>query len=1271
MALIIADRVKEDTTTTGTGTYTLGGALSGFEGFATIGDGNTTYYACTDGTDFEVGIGTYTSSTNTLARTTILQSSNSDAAVNWGSGTKRIFCTLPAEKAVFKNASDHVAFADNEKAIFGAGSDLQIYHDGTHSYVLDNGTGNLRINTDNQVQIRKHNDEAIAYFNADGSVLLYHDSNLKLATSASGVDVTGTVTADGLTVDGNATITANAGAGNFGVTLRNDDGAGHGVKIRGGNNTSGVDSLVVTKESDDSYVLKVNSTGDISFYEDTGTTPKLAWSASNERLTLTGSDYQFGIAQGTNQPWYMRGVSDGSYRLHLNGTGDIITATSTGISISGNIAVSGTVDGRNIASDGTKLDGIESGATADQTASEILTAIKTVDGSGSGLDADLLDGQQGSYYLNTSTTFGGDVSGTYNAIVVADDSHFHHRLDSTDDRDMKPNTSGIGSGVQAIKPFFSSFGGMTGTANSTYLDVLAFDTYSDSSGGGPSAITFHKGASAGDPQMYIWKAGFNDTTWSTGQRVFADNYHPNADKWTTARTLSLTGDVTGNVSWDGSGNVSMTTTVGDDSHNHILSNIDNNLLSSSNNLNDYTSAGFYKWSSSTPTNAPDDYTFMMVQQDNGQPQQWAFSYGGATNTMKLYARRRTNSVWDTSWTQFFSDHYHPNADKWTTARTITLAGDLSGSVSIDGSSNVTLTATVLDDSHDLTWANIDGETANAVNQWGGLRHQTNDGYIDFGPANTSWAHIYTDRPAFYFNTQLYVNGNVVWNSGNDGSGSGLDADLLDGLSPATTATANTIVQREASGHIYGNYILGTYFNASSGNSENPTIGQIWTQSTADNYLRKSTPAHFISQLGLWTSGNDGSGSGLDADLLDGQQGVTHLNQGTTITSNDWNTFIDGSEAYWHSVLNHTGSNRPSGAYTYGIALSVASSGQGKFQLYVPETATAGNNGNQGLWYRSGWNTAYRQWAQIWDSTNDGSGSGLDADLLDGVQGSSYLRSDANDSMSANLTFGDDKKLIFGADSDLEIFQDHLTYGSGRPILQTPSSGGMIFQAGSNGIQFYNYDGSKLTFQANTNGTRLYYDGSQKLLTVSGGVNVYGPMYDGNNTAYYVDPASTSSLYQVDLKNTTKLVNYVNSTGNAIYHSISGTGASILYWKHGTSNANLMYLDSSGNLTASGNVTAYSDIKLKDDIQVIDNAIDKVKQIRGVTFTRNDMHDDKRQTGVIAQEVEQVLPEVVTESDYDGIKSVAYGNMVGLLIEAIKEQQKQIEALQEQINGLAK
>ena len=99
MALIIADRVKETSTTTGTGTYTLAGAVTGFETFGSIGDGNTTYYGCTDGAgNFEVGVGTYASSGTTLARTSILQSSNSDSAVNWSAGTKTLFCTMPAQK---------------------------------------------------------------------------------------------------------------------------------------------------------------------------------------------------------------------------------------------------------------------------------------------------------------------------------------------------------------------------------------------------------------------------------------------------------------------------------------------------------------------------------------------------------------------------------------------------------------------------------------------------------------------------------------------------------------------------------------------------------------------------------------------------------------------------------------------------------------------------------------------------------------------------------------------------------------------------------------------------------------------------------------------------------------------------------------------------------------------------------------------------------------------------------------------------------------------
>ena len=111
MATVVDDRVQETTTTTGTGTFTLAGAKTGFQSFANIGDGNDTYYCCTDGTDYEVGIGTYTASGTTLTRTTILDSTNGGSAVNWSAGSRDIFCTMPAGKVVFEDSSNNVAVA--------------------------------------------------------------------------------------------------------------------------------------------------------------------------------------------------------------------------------------------------------------------------------------------------------------------------------------------------------------------------------------------------------------------------------------------------------------------------------------------------------------------------------------------------------------------------------------------------------------------------------------------------------------------------------------------------------------------------------------------------------------------------------------------------------------------------------------------------------------------------------------------------------------------------------------------------------------------------------------------------------------------------------------------------------------------------------------------------------------------------------------------------------------------------------------------------------
>ena len=105
MAFVVKDRVKETTTTTSTGTVTLLGAATGFQSFAAIGDTNSTYYAIVaqTGTEWEVGIGTYTSSGTTLSRTTVLSSSNSGSLVNFSAGTKDVFVSYPAELAAFAN----------------------------------------------------------------------------------------------------------------------------------------------------------------------------------------------------------------------------------------------------------------------------------------------------------------------------------------------------------------------------------------------------------------------------------------------------------------------------------------------------------------------------------------------------------------------------------------------------------------------------------------------------------------------------------------------------------------------------------------------------------------------------------------------------------------------------------------------------------------------------------------------------------------------------------------------------------------------------------------------------------------------------------------------------------------------------------------------------------------------------------------------------------------------------------------------------------------
>jgi len=186
----------------------------------------------------------------------------------------------------------------------------------------------------------------------------------------------------------------------------------------------------------------------------------------------------------------------------------------------------------------------------------------------------------------------------------------------------------------------------------------------------------------------------------------------------------------------------------------------------------------------------------------------------------------------------------------------------------------------------------------------------------------------------------------------------------------------------------------------------------------------------------------------------------------------------------------------------------------------------------------------------------------------------------------------------------------------------------------------------------------YFDGAVKTdtltvdesATIAGNLTVSGTFTDGGSGTQTVARQSISGGTGITYNNSTGVINCdINTPAEVGLSSLSSNGNSL------SGNFSV-----SGAITATGNVTAFSDERLKENVETIEGALDKVSQMRGVTYNyKSDLNDGQRGTGVIAQEMQQVMPEVVQEGEY---LSVAYGNIVGVLIESIKELKTQIEEL---------
>ena len=312
--------------------------------------------------------------------------------------------------------------------------------------------------------------------------------------------------------------------------------------------------------------------------------------------------------------------------------------------------------------------------------------------------------------------------------------------------------------------------------------------------------------------------------------------------------------------------------------------------------------------------------------------------------------------------------------------------------------------------------------------------------------------------------------------------------------------------------------------------------------------------------------------------------------------------------------------------------------------------------------------------------------------------------------TANVSFGDNDKATFGDGNDLQIFH------SGSHSYITDTGTGSLYIRGSDFVSIQAADGTNSIVADTDSEVTLYHNGSPKLATTSTGIDVTGTVtadgltVDGQavigdgvvgsanltNLTSATPPqliagwsvpaitwtpsSSTEAVFTRDGNMQIDILTGANNFSNINFSDPDDEDVGQISYDHSTdamrfrtNNTERMRIDSSGNvgigttgpteklhvsgnILATGDVTAFSDERLKTEIETISEAVDKVKQLRGVTFQK----DGRDSLGVIAQEVQKVLPEVVHESgDY---LSVAYGNIVGLLIEAVKEQQEQIDEL---------
>ena len=834
MALVLKDRVKETSTTAGTGTLTLAGAVTGFQSFAAVGNGNTTYYAIADSVtgDWEVGIGTYTSSGTTLSRTTVLSSSNGGSLVNFAANPKDVFVTYPSEKSVYEDASNVV-----NATSFGAIT--------ATSAALTTGTITTAPVSNTDI-VNKQYADAIA------SGIHFHEAvNLATTTAlpantynngASGVGATLTANANGaLSVDSTLTIASER------ILVKNEAaGANNGVYTVTQVGSAGTPYILTRATDFDSVGTGVNEIDEGDFFLVTsgvanvntawvqqtpppitiGTTA-LVFQQFSAPITYTAGTglsesptYTFNIATtGVTATTY--GSASQVPVFAVNAQGQLTSVTNTAIAINGS-AVSGNISGSagsvaNALTLGTYLTGTSYNGSSAVTAAVDATSTNTVskvvarDSSGNFAAGTITAALSGN--ASTATAATNISGGAANQIP-------YNTASATTSFITAPTTAG-------------TYLNWNGSAFAyTAISTPASVTFNNSGSGDASGTSFN-GSTARTISYNTVGAPSTGGTGATG--TWGISISGNAATATSATSASTATFATTAGSVTGQANSATITAATANTASTIV------LRDASGNFSAGTITAALNGNASTATTAANVNNGTLTMNVSGT---------GLSGSQTFTANQAGAATFTVS----------SNATNLNTGSTI-VARDASGNFSAG-----TITATL----------SGNASTATSATTAGSITSQANSATITATSSNTANQIVLRDASGNFSAGTI-----TATLSGNASSAS--NATTAGGFTPSqTSGAANRIVVADANGYIFNSYINTTDNVQSSG------VTYIIAK-CGDNYYRSATAAAvatFISGQSMNISGSSTSCSGNAATATT----ATNLSGGTIngLTLNQYN-----------------------------------------------------------------------------------------------------------------------------------------------------------------------------------------------------------------------------------------------------------------------------------------------------------------------------------------------------------------------------------------------